>query len=77
MQTLHFGMWDLVPYQGWNLSPLHWELRVLATGPPGMSQSYCSVKALSSIMSLTEYGRFKTASTLERKPSDRYKVVGW
>ena len=29
------GMWNLVHAQGWNLSPLHWELRVLATGPPG------------------------------------------
>ena len=24
-------MW--VPVQGWNLDPLHWECRVLATGP--------------------------------------------
>ena len=26
------------PDQGWNPGPLHWELRVLATGPPGKSQ---------------------------------------
>ena len=25
------------PDQGWNLGPLHWEHRVLATGPPGKS----------------------------------------
>ena len=29
------GMWDLVPCQGLNLGPLHWEYGVLATGPPG------------------------------------------
>ena len=26
------------PAQGLNLGPLHWELGVLATGPPGKSQ---------------------------------------
>ena len=26
-------MWDLVPDQGSNPNPLHWELRILATGP--------------------------------------------
>ena len=26
------------PKEGWSLGPLHWECRVLATGPPGMSQ---------------------------------------
>ena len=26
--------------QGWNLSPVHWECRVLATGPPGKSMTY-------------------------------------
>ena len=28
-------MWDLVSDQGSNLDPLHWELRVFTTGPPG------------------------------------------
>lgn len=31
------GMWDLVPDQGWDPSPLLWELGVLATGLPGQS----------------------------------------
>ena len=26
-----------LPDQGWNLGPLHWQRRVLATGPPGKS----------------------------------------
>ena len=30
-------MWHLVPSQGSNLGPLHWEWGVLATGPPGQS----------------------------------------
>ena len=29
------GIWDLVPWPGVEPRPLHWELRVLATGPPG------------------------------------------
>ena len=32
--TLSCSMWDLVPWQGSNPSPLHWELRVLATEQP-------------------------------------------
>ena len=28
------------PHQGWNLGPLHWEHRVLTTGPPGKSQEH-------------------------------------
>ena len=31
------SMQDLVLDQGSNLGPLHWELRVLATGPPWKS----------------------------------------
>ena len=31
------NMQDLVPDQGLNPGPLHWELRVSATGPPGKS----------------------------------------
>ena len=30
-------MWNLVPHPGLNLGPLHWEHRILATGPPGKS----------------------------------------
>ena len=30
-------MWDLVPNQGLNPGPLHWEHGPLATGPPGTS----------------------------------------
>jgi len=35
---LSCGLKDLVPDQGSNPGPLHWEHRVLATGPPGKSQ---------------------------------------
>ena len=31
------SMWDLVPQPGIEPDPLHWELEVLATGPPGTS----------------------------------------
>ena len=31
------SMWDLVPWPGSNPGPLHWELGVLATEPPGKS----------------------------------------
>ena len=31
--------WDLVPDQGLNPGPMHWECRVLATGPSGKSPS--------------------------------------
>ena len=31
------GLWDLVPWPGIKVWPLHWELGVLATGPPGKS----------------------------------------
>ena len=34
-------MWDLVPDQGLNPSPLHWKREVLATGPPGRSLTFC------------------------------------
>ena len=37
MWTLSCGMWDLIDNQGSNPGPLHWELGVLATGPPGKS----------------------------------------
>ena len=32
--------WDLVPWAGIEPSPLHWEHRVLATGPPGTSKKW-------------------------------------
>ena len=34
---LSSGMQDLVPDQGSNPGPLHWECGVLTTGPPGKS----------------------------------------
>ena len=34
---LSCSMWDLVPDQGSNPDPLHWEQGVLATGPPRKS----------------------------------------
>ena len=30
-------VWDLLMVPRWNLSPLHWEHEVLASGPPGKS----------------------------------------
>ena len=33
--TFSWGMWDLVPDQGWNSGPLHWEWVVLASEPRG------------------------------------------
>ena len=30
------------PDQGWNLGPLHWQRRVLATGPPGYNTYWCN-----------------------------------
>ena len=32
---LSWGVWDLVPQQGSNSGPLHWEQIVFVTGPPG------------------------------------------
>ena len=32
---LSWGMWDLIPWPGIQPGPLHWELRILASGPPG------------------------------------------
>lgn len=37
MQTLSYGMSVLVPPPGLNPGPLHWELGVLAKGPPEKS----------------------------------------
>ena len=37
MRTLSCSTWDLVPWAGFSPSPLHWELGVLTTGPPGRS----------------------------------------
>ena len=37
MWTLSCAMWNLAPWPG--MKPLHWEHGVLATGPPGKSQS--------------------------------------
>ena len=38
MQLRSCGTWNLFPGQGSNLGSLHWEPRVLATGPPVKSQ---------------------------------------
>ena len=49
MRTLSWGMWDpssLIRDQTW---PLHWECRVLATGPPGKSLQ-CFLRALSAFL---------------------------
>ena len=37
----HTPCWILVPHQGSNYRPLHWQPRVLTTGPPGKSHN-CS-----------------------------------
>ena len=39
---LSCGMQGLVPDQGMNLDTLHWEYRVLATGPPVKTPNYSS-----------------------------------
>lgn len=38
--TLGGSMWNLVPDQGSNLGPVHWELKILASGPPGKCQFF-------------------------------------
>ena len=38
--TLSFGMWDPIPWPGIEPRPLHWEHRVLATGPQGKPLSF-------------------------------------
>ena len=40
IRVLSCSMWDLVPWSGVNLGPLHWERRVLDTGPPWKSPSW-------------------------------------
>ena len=37
MRILSCSVWDLVSWPGISPSPLHWELGVLTTGPPGKS----------------------------------------
>ena len=44
--SLVVGMWDLVPWPGIEPGPLHWEHRVLTTGPPRKSLLYSKVKKL-------------------------------
>ena len=41
---LSWGMWGLVPWRGIEPGPLHWEQRVLATGPPGKSPKFLIFK---------------------------------
>ena len=43
------GMWDLVPWQGIEPGSLHWEHRVLATGPRGSPGSFFSSVQFSSV----------------------------
>ena len=40
MRTFSCNTWDLVPDQGSNLGPLHWDHRVLASGPPSIVGYY-------------------------------------
>ena len=44
MRTLSCGMWDLVSWIRIRLRLLHWEFRVLVTGPPGKSLMFAYVK---------------------------------
>ena len=61
--NLSCGMWDLVPWSGNELRPLHWEFRVLTTGPPGKfsvqlfqyTYSVFSFKKYSKLSLETEY----------------------
>ena len=43
MWALSYSKWDLDPWAGWNLDPLHWELGVIDTGPPGKSLHGCLI----------------------------------
>ena len=46
------SMWDLVPDQGWNLDPLHWECGVLAIGPPEKSPFFLIIVGGSRVHSI-------------------------
>ena len=41
--SLSWSMWDLIPDQGVNPGPLHWEHRVIAAGPPAKSPRWATV----------------------------------
>ena len=65
-------MWDLVPWPGSNLGPLHWELRVLAVGPPGKSQEVlynCPVMGLFVVQLLSPVWLFATPWTAAHQAS--------
>ena len=47
-------MWDLFPWSGIYLGPLHWEHRVLATGPPGKSPAAAAAKSIQSCLTLSD-----------------------
>ena len=55
MLGLTCGTWDIVLWPEMNLGPLHWEHRILATGPPEKSHAvifltsllYCLISSLS------------------------------
>ena len=40
METLSCGRWDLVPWPGLKLGPLHWEFAILAMGPPWKAPAF-------------------------------------
>ena len=50
-------MWDLIPWPGIEPGPLHWELAVLTTAPPGKSPTFILNQPLEvSIVLLHKFG---------------------
>ena len=64
--------------QGWNPSPLHWEYRVLATGPPGKSLT-CVLKARSGCCSemRLQGGREEAGRCVRRLLQERERLAAW
>ena len=59
MRTLSCGMWDILPEQGLNLGHLHWDYRVLATGPPGKSHNSYTLNLSESLKNKQEWTKGK------------------
>ena len=79
---------DLVPYQWSNLGSLHWELKLLATGPLGSSSygyletSLRTAYLLTGLAHKHTYLLFKSVSLEKRSPKPDFpcsipQVLGW
>ena len=65
--TAPVAICKIQPDQGLNPGPLHWEYSVLATGPPGKSQSLGSLKAIvSTLFSVITKGNLVQVKKLEK-----------